>query len=46
MYEHTSTENTYAWITDTANSNPINATKIAKGINVNAATMIPALNNE
>lgn len=45
MYEQVSTQKTYAWITDTANSNPINATKIANGINVNAATKIPALNN-
>lgn len=45
MYEHVRTQNTYAWITDTANSNPIRATKIANGIRVNAATIIPDVNS-
>jgi recombinational DNA repair protein RecR len=45
MYEHVRTQNTYAWITDTASSNPISATKIANGISVNAATIIPDVNS-
>jgi hypothetical protein len=38
-------QKTYAWITDTAISSPISATKIAKGISVTIATRIPDVNS-
>ena len=44
-YEQVRIQNTYAWITETANSNPISATKIAKGISVTTATSRELVNS-
>ena len=44
MYEQLRIEKTYACITQTANSNPIIAKKIANGIKVNIPIINPAPN--
>lgn len=44
-YEHVNKQNTYAWITLTANSSPHSKMKIAKGTKVTKNTIIPLVNN-